>query len=279
MLYAIYMRSVALLFSWVLMGTAMGQSGSPAQALLEKHCLSCHGAARMSGLDLRQRETALQGGKRGPAIVPGKPDESVLYRAVARQGDLQMPPGKLGLPPEDVAALRSWIESGAPWNAAAKAADSSWWAFRKKLDAQPPPVKNAAWTRNPVDAFILSKLEEKGLRPAAEAGRRTLIRRAYFDLHGLPPAPEEVEQFVQDQASDAYDPQESALDVLESLAEDPFLDGALPLQGRRDYFRVRFHQDQYRIIYRISQSQTKVVVTRIAPRNSSTYIGYERTQK
>jgi mono/diheme cytochrome c family protein len=201
----IHMRSVALLFGWALMGTALGQSVSPAQAVLEKHCLGCHGAARMSGLDLRQRETALQGGKRGPAIIPGKPDESVLYRAVARQGDLQMPPGKAALAPDDVAAVRSWIEAGAPWTAAAKGPDSSWWAFRKKLDAVPPPVKNAAWTRNPIDAFILSKLEEKGLRPAAEAARRTLIRRAYFDLHGLPPAPEEVEQFVQDTAPDAYE--------------------------------------------------------------------------
>src|SRR5258708_92244 len=117
MLYAIHMRSVTLLFGWALTGAALGQSGTPAQALLEKQCLSCHGAAKTSGLDLRQRETALQGGKRGPAIVPGNPDQSLLYLAVARQGDLQMPPGNRGLTSEELAAVRSWIEAGAPWNA------------------------------------------------------------------------------------------------------------------------------------------------------------------
>jgi hypothetical protein len=205
MLYAIHMRFVALLIGWALTGAAFGQSGTSAQALIEQRCLSCHGSARMSGLDLRQRETALQGGKRGPAIVPGNPDQSVLYRAVARQGDLQMPPGKSGLTSGELAAVRSWIEAGAPWNATARDTDSSWWAFRKKLDAVPPNVKNTGWTRTPVDAFILARLEEKGLQPSPEASRRTLLRRAYFDLIGLPPAPEEIEQFVQDPAPDAYE--------------------------------------------------------------------------
>jgi Planctomycete cytochrome C len=105
MLYPMHMRSVALLFSSVLL--ASGQNGSPpAQAIFENHCVSCHGTAPMSGLDLRQRDTILRGGKRGPAVVPGKPEESLLYRAVMRQGDLQMPPGKQKLPPEDIARLR-----------------------------------------------------------------------------------------------------------------------------------------------------------------------------
>ncbi len=206
MLYAIHMvRPVALLFGSALTAAAFGQSVSPGQAVLEKHCLSCHGPARMSGLDLRDRQTVLTGGKRGPAIVPGKPDQSVLYHALLRDGDLQMPPGKAGLSEKDIAAVRDWIAAGAPWTEAAKSADSSWWAFRKKLDAVPPPVKTSAWTRNPIDAFILSKLDEKGLHPVAEAGRRTLVRRAYFDLHGLPPTPAEVEQFVQDPSPEAYE--------------------------------------------------------------------------
>lgn len=204
MLYAIHMRPVALLFGLALAAAAFGQSVSPGQVVFEKHCLTCHGPARMSGLDLRGRQTALAGGKRGPAIIPGKPDQSVLYHAVLRDGELQMPPGKVGLSPHDVAAVRDWIAAGAPWTEAGKGADSSWWAFRKKLDAV-PAVKSSGWIRTPVDSFILNKLEEKGLHPVAEASRRTLVRRAYFDLHGLPPTPAEVSQFVQDPAPDAYE--------------------------------------------------------------------------
>src|SRR6185436_10568408 len=114
MLYAMHMRFVALLSGCVL--AASGQTGAPpAQAIFENHCVSCHGATPMSGLDLRQRESILKGGNRGPAIVAGKPEESLLYRAVQRQGDLRMPPGKQALASEDVARLRSWIEAGAPW--------------------------------------------------------------------------------------------------------------------------------------------------------------------
>ena len=206
MLYSMHMRSVALLFVCVLTGNAFGQSGSaPAQAILEKNCLSCHGASRMSGLDLRERDAILKGGKRGPAVVPGKPEESLLYRAVLRREDLQMPPGKQGLAAADVATLRAWIEAGAPWNSSAPNSDSSWWAFRKLSGAAPPAVKNTGWVRNPIDAFIVGKLEEKGLHPVAAANRRTLVRRAYFDLHGLPPTPEEVDQFVNDPSPDAYE--------------------------------------------------------------------------
>src|SRR5438034_9407222 len=107
------MRSVALLFLTCLIAAAQPS----AQSILENRCASCHGAAQMSGLDLRQRDAILKGGKRGPALVPGKPDDSLLYRAVTRQGELQMPPGKQALPPDEVARLRAWIEAGAPWQA------------------------------------------------------------------------------------------------------------------------------------------------------------------
>jgi mono/diheme cytochrome c family protein len=111
MLYSKHMRFVALLIVGAMALPGFSQTGAaPAPAILEKHCVSCHGAARMSGLDLRERDTTLKGGKRGPAIVPGKPDESTLLRAVMRQGELQMPPGKQGLAADEIAILRKWIE-------------------------------------------------------------------------------------------------------------------------------------------------------------------------
>ncbi len=180
-----------------------------AKAVFEAKCVNCHGAARMSDLDLRDRATILKGGKRGPAVVPGNAESSLLYKAVRRDGDLQMPPGKIGLTPSEVGLLRDWINAGAPWESVstttAAAAAPSWWSFRKPVRPAVPAVKDAARVRNPIDAFILARIEEKGLRPAPPADRRTLVRRAYFDLHGLPPTPEQVEQFVNDQSSDAYE--------------------------------------------------------------------------
>jgi hypothetical protein len=148
-----------------------------------------------------------RGGTSGPVIVPGKPDESRLLRAVRRTGDLQMPP-EGPLDRREIEALRAWIEQGAHWPpevgpaAAAPAADS--WAFRKPADRPPPPVRDTSWPRNDVDRFILARLEEKGLTPAPPADRQTLIRRAHFDLLGLPPPPELVEQFVRDPAPDVF---------------------------------------------------------------------------
>jgi cytochrome c551/c552 len=184
-----------------------GPSAKTPQTILQAQCVSCHGQVLMSDLDLRDRQALLKGGKRGPAIVPGNADGSLLYQAVKREGDLQMPPGKSGLPPEDVAILRDWIDAGASWDTAAPAAAAapSWWSFKKVSRPPVPEVKNAAWVRSPIDKFILAKLEEKGLQPAKETGRRTLVRRAYFDLHGLPPTPEQVDEFVHDQSPDAYE--------------------------------------------------------------------------
>ncbi|MGH9721956.1 MAG: PSD1 and planctomycete cytochrome C domain-containing protein [Bryobacteraceae bacterium] len=176
-----------------------------ARQVFEKNCLGCHGAARMSELDLRERATILRGGRRGPAIVPGNAAASRLYKAVLRDGELQMPPGKDALPKAETEALRAWIDNGAPWDAAPLTTEPSWWSFRKAVRAPVPEVREAIWVRTPIDALILRKLEEKGLRPARAADKRVLIRRAYFDLHGLPPSPAEVEQFVNDSAPDAYE--------------------------------------------------------------------------
>jgi hypothetical protein len=179
---------------------------TPAQAILEKHCTACHGAAQMSGLDLRERASVLKGGKRGPAVVPGAPDKSLLYSAVLRTADLKMPPGKASLPDSDIAALKKWIEEGAPWTSNASVlSESNWWSFRKPRRPPLPPVKNPGWVRNPIDAFILAKLEDKGLKPVTAASRRELVRRAYFDLHGLPPSAAEVDAFVADNSPNAWE--------------------------------------------------------------------------
>jgi Protein of unknown function (DUF1553)/Protein of unknown function (DUF1549)/Planctomycete cytochrome C len=167
-----------------------------APAILEKRCLACHGQARTSGLDLRSLDGIRKGGKRGPAIVPGRSAESLLMRAVTRQGELKMPPGG-PLPADEIDALRAWIDGGAAWPGSSFA-EPAWWSFKKVV--RPP-----AGPGNPVDAFLSDTLARKNLKPVAAADRRTLIRRAYFDLHGLPPAPAEVDAFVKDDAPDVYE--------------------------------------------------------------------------
>jgi hypothetical protein len=177
-----------------------------ARKILSTRCASCHGQTKMSDLDVRESATLLKGGKRGPAIVPHKAEESLLFKAVKRDGDLQMPPGKTPLPASEVEALRAWIDGGAKWDASAQVVQhSTWWSFKKPERPAVPAVKNSAWVRNPIDAFILAKLDKEGLRPAPVADRRTLVRRAYFDLHGLPPTPKEVDEFLSDKSETAYE--------------------------------------------------------------------------
>jgi len=177
-----------------------------ARAVLEKNCLSCHGVTQMSGLDLRQREAILKGGKRGAAVVLWKAEESLLYQVVKGSGDLRMPPGKESLSTADVETLRAWIDGGAVWGQSKpKAVESDWWAFRRPKHPNVPRVGNESWARNPIDAFILSQLEAKNLKPAPPADKRTLVRRVYFDLLGLPPTPQQIEGFVQDATPGAYE--------------------------------------------------------------------------
>jgi hypothetical protein len=205
----------ALQLGWILVGSAAvvsnlnGQSGAlekNARAILEAKCVICHGSTRMSDLDLRDGNSFRKGGKRGPAVVPGKADQSLLYKAVRREGELQMPPGKTALTQAEVAILRDWINAGAKWegDATPSGARSTWWSFKKPVRPQVPAVKNAA-SKNPIDAFVLARLEKEELVRSAPADKRTLARRAYFDLHGLPPTPEQVDQFVNDTSADAYE--------------------------------------------------------------------------
>ena len=195
-------------------GTAAAASSSLADdalAILEKNCLVCHGSAQMSGLDLRQRGTLLKGGSRGPAVAPGNAAESLLYQAAAHVGELVMPPGsKEPLPTGELETLTKWINQGAPWPASAtegeQNAEPEWWAFRKpRRPAVPEPAKHAKLVHNPIDSFILTKIEEKDLALAPAASKLTLVRRAYFDLIGLPPTPEQLDEFVNDSSPKAYE--------------------------------------------------------------------------
>ena len=183
-------------------GCAMAEE--TAVAILQKNCASCHGAAQMSGFDVRARDAVLKGGKRGTAVVPGHSKDSLLYKAVAGQGEIKMPPGKSSLSAAEVESIRAWIDAGARWDTTASKVESAWWSFRTPKRPPVPAPREKTWVKTPVDAFVLAKLEEKRLKPSSPASKLALVRRVYFDLHGLPPTPAEVDAFVNDASSDAY---------------------------------------------------------------------------
>jgi len=190
--------------------------------VLEAQCYMCHNSTAkkpQGGLVLDTREGMLKGGASGEAaIVPGDPEKSLLVKAI-RHADskLQMPPGAQ-LPAEQIKDFEAWVKMGAPdprVSSAPKAA-ASWqaddfgearkfWSYQPVKDSPLPPVKNKLWAKSPVDRFVLTKLEEKSLKPTAPADKRTLIRRATFDLTGLPPTPEEVEAFLRDKSEKAFE--------------------------------------------------------------------------
>src|SRR5258705_2420297 len=178
-------------------------------------CYKCHStqAEKVRGsLLLDSKDGVLKGGETGPAIVPGDPDKSLLIKAVGyTDPDLQMPPKGNKLADEQIADLVAWVKMGAPDPRIATAAQTAWkdnskthWAWQKLTKPAAPDVKDASWPKTPVDNFILAKLEEKDLKPNPPADKRTLIRRATFDLIGLPPKSEEVEDFVKDESPDAF---------------------------------------------------------------------------
>ncbi len=179
--------------------------------LLAARCLDCHSSqAAKGGLDLSRRERALRGGDSGPAIVAGNPGESLLCERIDAG---EMPP-KHPLEPAERQTLKSWIAAGAPWGAdpidrfrytTASRAGYDWWSLQPLAAVRPPAVHDTAWPRNDVDRFILHRLEERGLTPAAAADPRTLVRRLYHDLIGLPPTPEEVAGFTAAPSQAAYE--------------------------------------------------------------------------
>ena len=179
--------------------------------LLAEHCYGCHSAKAKkvkAGLLVDSREGLLKGGESGPAVVAGKPEQSRLIEAVRYSSpDLQMPPrGRLS--DEQVADLVRWVELGAPWSGGSAAGGrrrraasdmgqrrATHWAWQPVRASAPPAVEDEGWVRTRVDPFILARLEAAGLQPAPPADRRSLLRRIHFALIGLPPTPEEVEDF------------------------------------------------------------------------------------
>jgi Protein of unknown function (DUF1549)/Protein of unknown function (DUF1553)/Planctomycete cytochrome C len=188
--------------------------------VLAEHCFKCHSdkVKVKGGLRLDSRAAILKGGDNGPALVPGSPEKSRLIEAVSyKNAELTMPK-KGKLPDPIIADLTAWVKMGAPWpndggDTGPQMKDAfdlakrkrEHWCWQPVRPQTPPIVKDTAWPRGPVDRFILAKLEEKGLRPAAPADKRTLLRRVTFDLTGLPPTPEEIDAFLADSAADAYE--------------------------------------------------------------------------
>ncbi|HWB13861.1 MAG TPA: DUF1553 domain-containing protein [Pirellulales bacterium] len=179
--------------------------------LLREKCSHCHGPQKQeSGYRLDSRAIALRGGDSGePPIVPGESARSPLIRYVEGNGDLVMPPEGDKLTAEEVDTLRKWVDAGANWPDEHAGVDDSGnrshWSFQK-LARPPVPVTDAdAFSHNPIDAFVLARLRENGLEPSQQADRRTLIRRVYFDVIGLPPAPDEIDEFIRDTDPAAYE--------------------------------------------------------------------------
>lgn len=195
---------------WAVAGVFLAHAGYAADLfdtdvapVFRQHCLPCHdNQSKTSGFSIESRDLVIAGGKRhGAAVKPGDPTGSPLIRMLRGQIQPQMPFGK-PLPSEALAKIERWI--GQLPREAAKA-ESRHWAFQKVTKPKPPVVRNTGWARNEIDRFVLSRLEAKGLSPAAEADRRTLARRLYFDLWGVPPTPDQVREFAESRSPLAYE--------------------------------------------------------------------------
>lgn len=193
--------------------------------VLAKNCAACHIGASMGGLQMDTREHVLKGGKSGAAVVAGDPEKSLLIQAVRQTNSkLKMPPGGK-LTDSEVADLTNWVKSGAAWGESAAAIKApsytitaeqrAFWSFQPIREPAAPALKNAAWAKSPIDRFVMAKLEAEQLRPVKPAGKRTLIRRASYDLTGLPPSPEEIEAFLNDRSPGAF------AKVVDRLLESP----------------------------------------------------------
>jgi cytochrome c553 len=185
--------------------------------LLVEHCLECHGEKKQEGgLQLDSHETFIKGGDSGALIVPGRPEDSLLIRAVRYLDEPKMPP-KQKLPEAEIALLTQWVERGAAWPASSAPTSvattgfhvtpeqQTWWAFQPIQKSLPPAVKDDQWPRNEIDRFVLAELEARDLSPSPPAEKRTWLRRASYDLIGLPPTPDELDAFMADDSTAAFE--------------------------------------------------------------------------
>lgn len=179
------------------------------EPIFQASCWTCHGATvQSSKLDLRTRQSALKGGEHGIVLLPGKAEGSRLYRLVAGLETPRMPmSGKLT--PDQVEAIKLWIDRGAQWESAAERSPASealnWWAFQKPVRPAVPVTSVERMNRHPVDAFLMKAMQAQGVKPAPPADRQTLLRRAYLDLIGLPPTLAQAAEFLDDKSPDAWD--------------------------------------------------------------------------
>ncbi len=177
--------------------------------VLIETCFRCHGDLKASGgLRVDSREALMLGGESGASIIPGNPQESLILKAIRRHDDVSaMPPDKeKALRPDQIAAFEAWIRFGSPWPALSKKFQSpKHWSFEPMSDIEPPNVTGLYSSENSIDAFIRSKQKDAGAIPSITADKPTLIRRATFDLTGLPPTPEEVASFLNDSSTEAFE--------------------------------------------------------------------------
>ncbi len=230
--------------------------------LLKANCAACHGSASPAGeLSMASLNSLLTGGKHGPALEPGDSQHSLLMQYVRGERTPRMPMGG-SLPAETTASLAAAIDRMQALPKTSKKMDSYLdWLLHKPAAPAVPPVKDTAWVANPIDAFVLQKLEAKGMKPAPPAARRALLRRVYFDLIGLPPTPDEVRDFENSTAPDAYEKVVDKLladsrygerwarhwlDLARFAESDGFaIDGERPTAWRyRDYVIRSFNQDK-----------------------------------
>ena len=261
----------ARLLPWLVSLLLVGSVPSPAPAesvpafesirpILEKHCLACHDSrSHQSGLVLESPRAALQGGAlNGPAVIPGKSSESPLMLYLTGHKQPRMPLSGNPLSDDEIASIAGWIDQLPPISDAGNQVRGWPWTGLKAPEI--PQVRQDQWVKNPIDAFILAKLESRKLTPASPASKRLLLRRLYFDLIGLPPTPEQMRRFTSDPSPDAYrqeidrllrDPRYGErwarhwLDIARYADTDGGYDGPLPHIWRyRDYVVRAFNQDR-----------------------------------
>ena len=233
-------RDVATMEEWVRMGApwpddapavtfaasivAAGEGLTPGAQLfvdrvrpvLEQKCFTCHTNDERGGLRLDSRDRMLQGGGRGPALIPGNPEQSLIIAALRHEDpDLQMPRNADPLTAEEIQGFVDWIAAGAEWadsggplaipRRATTAEERRFWSFLPVADPSVPAPSGVDWAKTDIDRFVRHRHQEAGVEPVGSADKRTLIRRATFDLTGLPPSPKEIEDFLSDDGPDAFE--------------------------------------------------------------------------